>query len=79
MSSPGGSIISGKRSRSKRTVSMVSSTLRVVWLIHTTLEGSRTSTWSTSWGPLTTWMWSGASPWVPSTSSWPVWPTRMMS
>ena len=54
MSSPGGSIISGKRSRSRRTVSMVSSTLRVVWLIHTTLEGSRTSTWSTSWGPLTT-------------------------
>ena len=44
MSSPGGSIISGKRSRSRRTVSMVSSTLRVVWLIHTTLEGSRTST-----------------------------------
>ena len=58
---------------------MVSSTERVVWLIHTTFSGSRTVTASTSWGPLTTWMCSGASPWVPSTSSWPAWPTRTMS
>ena len=58
---------------------MVSSTDSVVWEIQTTLSGSRTVTWSTSSGELTTWMCSGASPRVPSTSSCPSWPISRMS
>ena len=79
MSSLGGSCREGKRSRSFCTVSRVSSTLRVVWESQTTLSGSRTTTWPTSSGLFTTWMCSGASPAVPSTSSWPSWPIRRMS
>ena len=61
MSSLGGSCSAGKRSRRRRTVSIVSSTDRVVWESQTTRCGSRTVIRSTSSGPFTTWMWSGAS------------------
>ena len=39
-----------------------------------TLSSSRTATLSTASGPSTSWTWSGASPAVPTTSSWPSWP-----
>ncbi|CAM5588599.1 hypothetical protein SGRIM128S_06213 [Streptomyces griseomycini] len=79
MSSLGGEISWGNFSLRASTVSMVSSTLSVVWESQTTFDGSRTSTFSTSPGPSTSWMWSGASPEVPMTSSWPSWPIRRMS
>ena len=79
MSSLGGSIMLGNLARSRFTVSMVSSTLRVVWESHTTLSGSCTSRVSTSSGEFTIWMCSGASPNVPSTSSWPTWPISRIS
>ena len=79
MSSLGGSCSSGNRSRSRRTVSIVSSTDSVVWDSQTTFSGSRTSTLATSSGPSTRVMCSGASPAVPTTSSWPSWPMSRMS
>ncbi len=79
MSSLGGEMSFGNFSLSRSTVSIVSSTERVVWESQTTLESSRTSTFSTSSGPSTRVMWSGASPEVPMTSSWPSWPMRRMS
>ena len=48
MSSLGGSCSVGNFSRSRRTVSMVSSTLSVVWDNQMTLFGSRTVTLSTA-------------------------------
>ena len=71
MSSLGGFCSVGNRSRSARTVSIVSSTLSVVCESHTTFSGSRTVTASTSAAVSTSWMCDGASPAVPSTSSWP--------
>lgn len=71
MSSLGGEMSCGNFSFSASTVSMVSSTERVVWESQTTFDSSRTSTLATSPGPSTSWMWSGASPDVPMTSSWP--------
>ena len=53
MSSLGGSCRFGKRSRSRRTVSIVSSTLSVVCDSQTTLSGSCTSTVSASSGLFT--------------------------
>ena len=50
MSSDGGSCSWGKRARSRRTVSIVSSTDSVVCESHTTFDGSRTSTMSASSG-----------------------------
>ena len=58
---------------------MVSSTDSVVCEIQMSRSGSRTTTSATASGEFTTWMWSGASPYVPSTSSWPSWPMRRMS
>ena len=79
MSSLGGSCRCGKRSRRRRTVSIVSSTERVVCESQTTFSGSFTTMLSTSSGPLTSVTWSGASPAVPSTSSWPSWPMSRIS
>ena len=79
MSSLGGSSSSGNRSRIAATVSSVSSTDSVVWESQATFAGSRTSILSTSHGPSTSWMCSGASPAVPSTSSCPAWPMSRMS
>lgn len=79
MSSLGGETSSGNFSLSAPTVSIVSSTESVVWESQTILDGSRTSTLATSSGPSTSWMWSGASPEVPMTSSWPSCPIRRMS
>ena len=39
----------------------------------------QTLTLSTAPGPSTSWTWSGASPAVPMTSSWPSWPISRMS
>ena len=61
------------------TVSIVSSTDSVVCDSQTTFSGSRTVTLSTSSGPSTSVMCSGASPEVPTTSSWPSWPMSRMS
>ncbi|SHU68616.1 Uncharacterised protein [Mycobacteroides abscessus subsp. abscessus] len=44
-----------------------------------TLFSSRTVTLSTALGPSTSCTWSGASPAVPMTSSWPSWPMSRMS
>ena len=79
MSSLGGECSAGNRSPSARTVSSVSSTDSVVWDSQTTRSGSRTCTPATSAGPSTRWMCSGASPVVPTTSSWPSWPISRMS
>ncbi len=79
MSSLGGSSSWGNRSRIAATVSRVSSTDSVVWESHATFAGSRTSMFGTSAGLCTSWMWSGASPAVPSTSSCPACPIRRMS
>ncbi len=62
MSSLGGSCRCGNRARSRRTVSIVSSTDSVVWDSQTTRSGSRTTTSSTSSGPSTSWMWRGRLP-----------------
>ena len=69
MSSLGGSSSAGNRSRIAATVSIVSSTLSVVCDSQATFSGSRTTMLATSSGLCTSWMWSGASPAVPSTSS----------
>lgn len=79
MSSLGGETSSGNLVFRASTVSMVSSTERVVWESQTTFDSSRTRTLATSSGPSTMVMWSGASPEVPMTSSWPSWPMRRMS
>ena len=69
MSSLGGSISSGNRSRRAATVCVVSSTDSVVCDSQATLAGSRTSMLAASAGPSTSRMFSGASPVVPMTSS----------
>ena len=69
MSSLGGDCSIGSCCLSRATVSSVSSTLSVVWDSQTTFSGSRTVTLSTPSGPSTSWMWAGASPAVPMTSS----------
>ena len=79
MSSLGGSARVGKRSRSAATVSLVSSTDSVVCDSQTSLAGSRTCTPALSPGPSTSWIRDGASPVVPTTSSWPSWPMSRMS
>ena len=79
MSSDGGSEIAGNRSRSAATVCIVSSTDSVVCESQMTFSGSRTVTSATAAGPSTSCTWSGASPAVPSTSSWPSWPISRMS
>lgn len=79
MSSLGGEMSCGNFSLRASTVSIVSSTERVVWESQTTFDSSRTSTLATSAGPSTRVMWSGASPEVPMTSSWPSCPIRRMS
>ncbi len=56
----------------------VSSTESVVWVMKATLSGSGTSTEATSSAVSTRMIESGASPVVPSTSSWPSWPMRMI-
>ena len=78
MSSDGGFSMVGNFSRSSRTVSIVSSTLSVVCDSQTRLSGSGTVSAATSSGPLTRIVRSGAWPIVPSTSSWPACPIRMM-
>src|SRR5699024_4743511 len=65
MSSLGGSCSCGKRSRRISTVAIVSSTLRVVWEIHTSFASAGTSTVRASSGLWTRVMCSGASPMVP--------------
>ena len=60
-------------------MSIVSSTLSVVCDSHTTFSGSRTVTDAASPAVSTSWMCDGASPEVPSTSSWPACPTSRMS
>ena len=55
-------------------ISAVSSTESVVWVMKATRSGSGTSSESTSSAVCTRTMLSGASPVVPSTSSWPSWP-----
>ena len=61
------------------TVVSVSSTESVVCESQTTFSGSRTWTSAMSSGPSTSWIRSGASPEVPSTSSCPLWPISRMS
>ncbi len=75
MSSLGGSCSWGKRSRSRRTVSIVSSTDSVVCDSQISFASSGTSTVSAASGFSTTVIRCGASPAVPTTSSWPSWPT----
>ena len=74
MSSEGGSCRFGNRSRSTETISRVSSTESVVWESQIRLSGSSTWTVRASATSLITVVCSGASPNVPSTSSWPSWP-----
>ena len=71
MSSLGGSIKFGNRFFSAATVVRVSSTLKVVWDNQATLFSSGTLISAMPSMPSTKIMWSGASPAVPSTSSWP--------
>ena len=59
-------------------ISAVSSTESVVWVMKATWSGSGSSSASTSATVSTRMMFSGASPVVPSTSSWPWWPMRMI-
>ena len=66
----------GKRSRSRAMIARVSSTDSVVCEMYATFSGSSSSSASTSASVSTRTMWSGASPIVPSTSSWPEWPMR---
>ena len=76
MSSLRGATSAGKRARSASMMARVSSTLSVVCVMTATFSGSGTVTVRAS---STVWMRrmaSGASPMVPSTSSWPWWPIR---
>src|SRR6266540_2508961 len=66
----------GKRLRRTSTTSLVSSTASVVWVRNETCSGFGTSTSSASRTSCTMRIAWGASPWVPSTSSWPTCPTR---
>src|SRR6266545_101117 len=66
----------GKRLRRTSTTSLVSSTASVVWVRNETCSGFGTSTSSASRTSCTLRIAWGASPWVPSTSSWPTCPTR---
>jgi hypothetical protein len=79
MSSLGGEFSAGNRSPSARTVSSVSSTDSVVWDSQTTLSGSLICTVAASAGPSTSVVASGASPAVPTTSSWPWCPISRIS
>ena len=74
MSSLGGSRSNGNFSRSLVTVAIVSSTLSVVCDNQARFVASSNSSASTSSGDSTKVMCSGASPAVPSTSSWPLCP-----
>ena len=71
MSSLGGSIKLGKRFFKIATVSKVSSTLKVVWESQATFLFGSIATVRAPSRPSTICIWSGASPAVPSTSSWP--------
>ena len=79
MSSLGGFCSVGTCSRRACTVSIVSSTESVVCDSQTTFDGSRTVTFAASAALCTSWTFAGASPEVPSTSSWPACPTSRMS
>ena len=74
MSSVRGPVMLGNFSRSLRMIARVSSTDSVVWEMKATRSGSSTSRASTSASVSISTMSSGASPIVPSTSSWPAWP-----
>ncbi len=78
MSSLAGPTILGKRRRRASMQSRVSSTESVVWVRYATLSGSATASLSTSSGCAIRNIRSGASPMVPTTSSWSAWPTRMI-
>ncbi len=66
--------IEGNLARRAAITSAVSSTESVVWVMKATLSGSGTSSASTSATVSISTIDSGASPVVPSTSSWPSWP-----
>ena len=68
----------GKRSRRRAITPAVSSTERVVWVMKATRSGLSISSRSTSSIVSTRTIESGASPVVPSTSSWPSWPIMMI-
>ena len=68
--------IAGNLERRAAMIAAVSSTESVVWVMNATRSGSGTSRVSTSSTVWTRTMFSGASPVVPSTSSWPSWPMR---
>src|SRR6266566_9211009 len=74
MSSLPGARIAGNRSRSAPDTSAASSTDSVVCIRKATRSPSRGRSLATSSGVCTRTIESGASPRVPSTSSWPSWP-----
>ncbi len=61
----------GKRRRRAAMMAEVSSRLRVVWVMTATRSGCVTGSVSASATEPINWMWSGACPMVPTTSSWP--------
>ena len=79
MSSLGGFAISGKRSFRIATDCIVSSTERVVCVSQTSFFPGVGWIVRASSRPSTTRTFPGASPAVPSTSSWPMWPMRRIS
>ena len=68
----------GNLARRAAITSAVSSTESVVWVMKATFSGSGTSSVPTSSAVSIRTMLSGASPVVPSTSSWPSWPIMMI-
>ena len=74
MSSFLGPTMAGKRSRSAAMISTVSSTESVVWVMKATRSGSGMSSSAISSTVPIRRIASGASPIVPTTSSWPSWP-----
>ena len=79
MSSLGGLAISGKRSLRMATDCIVSSTERVVCVSQTSFFPGVGIIVRASSKPSTIRTLPGASPAVPSTSSWPLWPIRRIS
>ena len=79
MSSEGGLAISGKRSFKIATDCIVSSTERVVWVSQTNFFPGVGWMVRASSSPSTIRTLPGASPAVPSTSSWPLWPINKIS
>ena len=79
MSSLPGTRIAGKRARSAVMISRVSSTESVVCVSTERGLSSRTASFATSSTVSTRCMRSGACPSVPSTSTWPRWPTSTIS